>query len=103
MNAPHRTSVTILTEEQFDGEFQPLPNGLNPDASWDGCLYETYGGELEHVLRTDPHHVWTWVEGDERGYLLSGRHYANRLGYLITGRPWPDCADYLVPLDGVDD
>jgi hypothetical protein len=97
-----RAVYTTLTEDQFDSEFQPQPNALNPNASWGGCLYETYDEELEYVLRADPHHVWTWVEGDEGGCLVSGRHYINRLGYIITARPWSDDADYLVSIDEVD-
>ncbi len=96
-------STTTITEDQFDTEFQPQPNMLNPNASWDGCLYETYGEDLSHVSGTDPHHVWTWVEGDKGEYLVSGLHYVNRLGYLITARPWSNGSDYLVLLGGADD
>jgi len=97
----------LLTEDQFAEQFTPLVNVLNPDASYsfgdDGCLYETYGAELDHICGADPRHIWTLVEEDGRQFILSGWHFVNRLGYFLTARAWPDAADYLIPVDGVDD
>ena len=96
-------STITLTEDQFDIEFQPQLNLLNQNASWDGCLYETYGEELAYVFRTNPRNVWTWVESDEGLFLISGLHFVNRLGYLITAQPWSHDCDYLVPLEQPDE
>jgi hypothetical protein len=86
-----------LTEDEFDGQYDLVPNHLNPNASWtygegNGCLFETYGEELAFVRGQDPRTVWTLVDGteDDATYLLSGFHLVNRIGYLISRSPVPD-------------
>ena len=32
-----------LTEEQFDNQFELVPNTLDDNASFDGFMYETFG------------------------------------------------------------
>ena len=41
--------MTQITVEQFYNDYQPLQNPFYDNASWDGCMLETYGVELEHV------------------------------------------------------
>src|SRR5580704_2001613 len=79
-----------MSEDEFDDKYPLIKNHLNPNASWcigdgPGCLFETYGEELEFVRQQDPRTVWTLVDGDEADqYLLSGFHFVNRIGYLVS-------------------
>ena len=54
-----------LSEDAFAALFPLIPNHLNPSAGWArgegrGCLFETYGDELEFVRRQNLLTVWTW-------------------------------------------
>lgn len=95
-------TIIQLTEEEFDERFTCIPNHLNPNAGWGyggehGCLFETFGEELEFVRQQDPRTIWTVVDGeDDDLHVLSGYHLVNRIGYLITTKPVPDGADYEV-------
>jgi hypothetical protein len=90
------TNVIEMTEDEFDAAYPLRPNHLNPNASWGfadgaGCLFETYGEELDFVRRQDPRTVWTILDGDDGGlYVASGYHFVNRIGYLISTIPIPD-------------
>jgi hypothetical protein len=90
-----------LTEHEFDTLFNPIKNHLVKNASWNGCLYETYGPELDFVLsKIDENLVITIIEcstavediEDEEAcvdmYLSTGYHYVNRIGYLILDKPY---------------
>ena len=98
-----------LSEDEFDDQYPLVRNHLNPNASWSyddgpGCLFETYGEELEFVRRQDPTHVWTFLDGDEDGqYLASGFHFVNRIGYLISTVPVPPDVDIEVRIPRSDD
>jgi hypothetical protein len=100
-----------MTEEEFDTRYPLLRNHLNPNASWvygqgPGCLFETYGEELEFVQRQDPSTVWTLVDGDDGDqYLVSGFHFVNRIGYLISTVPVPEDIDIQVhiPIQSLND
>jgi len=89
------SSLIQLSEDKFDDQYPLLRNHLNPNASWSyndgpGCLFETYGEELEFVRGQDPSYVWTILDGDDDGqYLASGFHFVNRIGYLISTVPVP--------------
>jgi hypothetical protein len=85
-----------LSEDAFDMTYPLVPNHLNPNASWGdgegtGCLFETYGEELEFVRKQDPRTVWTLLDGDDGDlYLASGYHFVNRIGYFVSTVPIPD-------------
>jgi len=91
-----------LSEDAFDAQYPLLTNHLNPSAGWvlgegRGCLFETYGRELDFVRRQDPRTVWTLVDGDDGDmWLISGYHLVNRIGYLISTLPVPDGVDIEV-------
>ena len=81
--------------EQFDKEFVPLHNPIDPDASLDGAMFETYGKELEYVLKwsNNPlteNRVWTYIDGDDGTYIISGYHLVNRIGYILTENPFTE-------------
>jgi hypothetical protein len=80
--------TTIITGYEWEGKYQPITNHFDPDTSWNGTVFETYGEELDFVMAQDPNLVWTWVmEGDE-STLLSGFHNVNRMGYFICKIPF---------------
>lgn len=102
--------VTQLTEEQFDEKFTLVTNKFDDNASFNGCLHETFGAELEYVREmASLNRVITIIEGeseesdDEDGfmnlYYTSGMHHVNRLGYLITTEPIDDNFEFEVKLD----
>jgi hypothetical protein len=96
--------MTEITEEEFDEQYPLVTNHLNPNASWvtgdgPGCLFETYGEELDFVRRQDPRTIWTFVDGDDGNqYVISGYHLVNRIGYLISTVPFPEDASIEVPI-----
>jgi hypothetical protein len=71
-----------------------LPNAkCSPDdmCSFGGCMYETFGEELEYVKNKPNKNIWTIVDTDGDDLLiLAGFHFVNRLGYLITNEEWED-------------
>ena len=83
-----------ITEDQFESEFHMKPNHFftNPeDCPFSGCMYETYGQELDHIVSLldnieTAKTVWTIVEDDTDDliFYVSGFHIINRLGYFVT-------------------
>ena len=93
------------TEDEFDDRYTLVRNHLDPHASWaygegPGCLFNTYGPELQFVTQQDPRTIWTLVDGDEGNqYVLSGFHFVNRIGYLISKEVVPESIniEVLIP------
>jgi len=85
-----------LTEDEFDDQYPLVPNHMNPSAGWavgddGGCMFETYGQELDFVRRQNRRRVWTLVDGDDGDlYVVNGLHHVNRIGYLLSRDPIPD-------------
>jgi hypothetical protein len=84
-----------ISEDAFAAHYPLVPNHLNPNATWafgdaGGCLFETYGAELAFVRQQDPRCVWTFLDGDDAQYVVSGMRFVNRIGYLISKVPVPD-------------
>ncbi len=97
-----------IPEDEFDATYPLKTNHLRADASWDygdgGCLFETYGEELEFVRQQDPRTIWTLVDGDDGDqYLISGFHVVNRIGYLISTVPVPEGIEIQVRIPMEDD
>ncbi|MFA5366650.1 MAG: hypothetical protein WC333_02100 [Dehalococcoidia bacterium] len=93
-----------LTEEQFDEQYHPVKNHLDNNASFDGCMFETYGAELQHIvgcLKGTKRQVWTIIESDRNDniYYLSGLHIVNRLGFLVTLERVPEDTEVEVFID----
>jgi len=92
------TKCIQITEDEFQATYPLVPNHIETNASWTygdgpGCLFETYGEELDFVRRQDPRTVWTLTDhpDDENKELVqSGFHLVNRLGYLISAVPFPE-------------
>jgi hypothetical protein len=94
------TEFKYLTEEEFDEMFTLVKNKFDFNASFDGCLHETYGLEFELVQEmARQNRVITIIESDggdeidDEGYVIpnmyyvSGIHFVNRIGYLISEEP----------------
>ena len=97
-------TMTQITEDEFDTKYPLITNHINPNASWafgegPGCLFETYGEELDFVRAQDPRTIWTLVDGDDGNqHVISGYHLVNRIGYLISTIPFPEDAEIEVPI-----
>jgi hypothetical protein len=97
---------TPMSEDEFYEKYHPVKNPYDNNASFDGCMFETYGNELLHVVATkdDPekkNKVWTITESEDKLYYESGYHYVNRLGYLITEEAFPEDLDIVVELETI--
>ena len=90
-----------LNEDDFWEQYKPQLNHLDQHASFDGCLYETYGNELQHVFTTAQQSktIWTVIE-TESGSLVyvAGLRLINRIGFFITEKPWKT-GDEIIFLD----
>ncbi len=82
------TTPKRIHENTWWKKFVPKKNHLDNEASWDGYMYETYGDELEFVRTQPDTHVWTFLQADDKHYVVSGYHLVNRLGYFVTEKPW---------------
>ena len=102
--------MTRMTEDEFDDTYPLVANHIDPNASWSpangpGCLFETYGEELDFVRAQNPRTIWTLVDGDDDNqHVISGYHLVNRIGYLISTVPFPEDADIevLIPHEPCD-
>ncbi|HEX7415280.1 MAG TPA: hypothetical protein VF411_14650 [Bacteroidia bacterium] len=71
-----------ITEDHFDEYYKPQVNHLVKDASFNGCMYETYGIELSYIrsLAHSPltdKRVWTILETDGKMSYAAGYHFVN--------------------------
>jgi len=101
---------TKMTEDEFYKKYHPVKNHLNDNASFDGCMFETYGKEIDYIRKmnyikemnsnTDTNRkIWTIVEYEDNIYYLSGYHWVNRLGFLVTEEAVPEDIEIEVILD----
>ena len=81
------TEEMIQAIDDWEEKYKPIKNHIAPDGSWDGLMFETYGEEVNFVLAQPDENVWTWVDGDEGTWLISGFAYINRIGYFVTKLP----------------
>ncbi len=91
-----------ITEDEFFEKYKPIKNHINLNAAFDGCMFETYGDEINfvfNVLKSDNKNVWTIIESDDTIYYISGYHLVNRFGYLITEESVPEGLEISVVLD----
>ena len=104
-------TIKQITEDEFDEKFKPLDNHLDPDASWDGKLFETFDEELMYCfeLAKKENRVWTIIECDDIEYdpedndmedeenypkacmvIVSGFRFVNRMGFMVTEVPYTE-------------
>lgn len=80
----------FYTYDAWVDTFKPIKNTVVPHRDIE---FETYGAELDFVINTDNHNVWTEVDGMEGTYIINGYHLVNRIQYYITENPWT--AEYI--------
>ena len=86
--------IKTIDWEEFVDNYGLIKNHIDDDASYNGCMFETYGKELEYIVNLSNNEeskkfVWTIVDGEnEETWIIPGYHYVNRYGYLITEKPW---------------
>ena len=86
-----KSTKAQLNEDDFWTTYQPIKNHLDQEASFDGCLYETYGKELHHVfnLSQKSKTIWTIIEMESGSLVyVTGLRLINRIGFFITQYPW---------------
>jgi hypothetical protein len=93
--------IKNLTEDQFEEQFTLVENHLDDNAGWSGCMFETFGKELDYVRMKarKGNNVWTLVEGDDDTmYISNGFRLVNRLGYFITREEWEGETDVEIDM-----
>ena len=89
-----------ISEDDFYENFTMVKNHLDDNASFNGCMFETYGEEHDYVrkMARETNRVWTIVDGEyDTQYYIAGYHFVNRLGYIITEEDWPsDTSNVLI-------
>jgi hypothetical protein len=85
-----------LNEDDFLARFKPVPNHIDPNRGFDGCMFETFGEELAYVQAQDLNYVWTVLDCDGQLFIESGFHFVNRFGYLIAAVPTEPDHTYTV-------
>lgn len=96
-----------LTEEEWFDTFNPIPNHIDDNASFNdgdqGYMFETYGKELDFVKAQEPNKIWTYCDGDDNGtYIFQGMRIVNRIGYFITSVPFNADKDYQIQVSSED-
>lgn len=98
-NQPQTDKVIKMNEGQFWEQFKPIKNHIDSNASFEGCMFETFEDELKHVQAVNektPLNVWTISDCDGKLYIGEGFHFVNRMGYLITELPAEEGAQYVI-------
>ena len=91
--------VEMDMDEWFD-TYKPIKNHIDENSSFDGCMFETYGDEVEFVKAQDENRIWMYGDGDDgEGHIWSGWGFVNRIGYFITEVPFPANTDIQVNLN----
>ena len=100
--------IENVAEDEFYTKFNRMKNHFDSDAGFDGCMFETYGKELDYVFEmSKENRVITIIEGDEdlektittesgsiitepnsNLYYASGFHFVNRMGYFVLDKPY---------------
>lgn len=81
-----------------------IANHIEPDGSYDGKLFETYGPGEAFVKAQPEGRIATLVEGDEGSiHICHGYHYVNRLGYFVSKDTLPEFGSLCVLEEGDDD
>ena len=97
-----------LTEEEWFDQFQPIPNHIDDNASFQtedgvGYMFETYDDELKFVQSQEPNRIWTYCDGDNSGtYIFQGMRIVNRIGYFVTTVPFDGNKDYQIQISKED-
>ena len=100
--------ININEITQWEKKYKPIANTIDSGASWTndegvGLLFETYGAEEDFVRQQPAYNVWTWVDGDEGTFIITGMAFVNRIGYFVTTEPWETFVEIQVDSYSDDD
>lgn len=68
--------MATLSDTNWDERFTIIP----------GADQETIRDDVEDV--EDIHTLWTVIDVDGKLYVVTGRHFVNRMGYVVTEEAW---------------
>lgn len=89
-----------LSYDDFLEKYTLVNNHFCRTAAHDGCMFETFGEELDFVREQNPKRVWTLIDNNDGWYGVSaGLHFVNRIGYLITEEEWQDGTEEFIICD----
>jgi hypothetical protein len=91
---PEPTHTEYQGFDEWAKKFRPIKNHFSKSPN--ETMFETFGEEVDFVVKADNKYVWTWLQGDMSDLVCAGYHYVNRLGYYITEVPWEDDMDYAL-------
>lgn len=89
-------STIEIKDDEFWDKFKPIKNHIDKNASYEGCMFETYGPELDFVKAQAELTVWTIMDCDGKLIIGQGYQHVNRIGYLITLVPAEENTEYNI-------
>jgi hypothetical protein len=81
------TEEMIKAVDAWEYEYCPIKNPNN-DYGWNGLMFETFDEDFDFVKQQPDMNVWTWVDGDDGTYIITGMAHINAIGYFVTKNPW---------------
>lgn len=93
-------------EDEWDAfveTYKPVQNTITNREEMDGCMFETYGADLDHVRAQPASHIVTVVEAEGGLFLGGGFRVVDRMAYLITENPVPDNLDVMYVAPDLDE
>jgi hypothetical protein len=93
------------TVEEWETMFRPITNTISDEPSWQnqdgaGIMFSISGQEHELVCRHNlARRVWTWIDGTDGTYIVSGYSFVNRIGYFITEVPYGSGDDWEIKVE----
>lgn len=85
----------IISYKEWEQTYKLINNPNNMDDDFWGCMFETYGTDIEYLKanHTAKYNLWTLVDNNPNSRYLDvvpGVHWVNRMGYFVTEVPWTD-------------
>jgi hypothetical protein len=82
--------------DDFIKTYKPIKNITSEGRAYDGCMFETYGPELQKVKEHKQENIWTVIDGGGIHLdIIAGFHFVNRLGYIVTEKPWDNKDQFI--------
>jgi len=102
------TKHYTMEYEKWVEQYKPMTNYIDPDASFNQTMFETYGDEVEYVCdrANTPDTaltVWTYIDGSDGTCIVEGYRLVNRIGYFVTEKPADADATYDITVNKYDD